>query len=136
MQVTRENREEILTRWAETLETTTVRQTSTFLCVVGPNGEKEQCCLGVLHELLYPDTWIPADNVKPIAMEYLAEGWQIMATPDKQYQVLSSDVEKILGIDQSLYTHLNDLERRTFGEIAQHVRARLVHSAERPCDTP
>lgn len=115
--ITDENRERILEEWAESLETTNIKQAQHYLCLVDENGQKRQCCLGVLYDVLNPDGWhefeYQDDNDK---------GYRIMKQTDGSYQWIDWEIERDLQIDGTYFARLNDNERRTFKEIAEAIR--------------
>lgn len=116
--ITDQNRQEVLERWARELETTDVQQGHKYLCYE-VNGQRYQCCLGVLYDVVEPDGWVKTDQ----ASAMLPEGAVIFARGDGEDKFLSDSLANGLGVYMYVYVSANDMDGRSFRSIANMIRS-------------
>jgi hypothetical protein len=108
-----------LNRWVEALESGKYQQCKNDLCKVDELGSRSYCCLGVAYEVLHgKDAWTKDDpNDVFLTTHYDTSG------------ALNFDDRFALGITvdtQNRLARMNDLENKSFAEIAAFIRTDIL----------
>jgi hypothetical protein len=120
---------EIIRRWVERMERNEDKQGVGRLCAVNANGEICFCALGLLADEYMLATgkgkWLPVGDFRRFVLDDTALGQNAFVLPDILADEVGIDVEGIGLAYEGPIHRMNDIEKKTFPEIAAKVRSKL-----------